>query len=451
MQSASDVDNDDNESDKSANSHQVQRLRGGADDGEEENYIEYYDYDEYNDYVRELGPIIDQSEYQPANIYSFKMKPGVHPEAAYNEELDDLPDPRLYKINVDHLHMYVLLYMAYPERPNPCSCYIYYLRHVDERQHEFQERIDYAWASVDKPNIGPKGVQRYPVFKSVVNDHSLIVKLISAAWDPVVRSRQIKIRIEGYLRKLETHFERTLDDIIYSNVEWDYLTRSPAPKDSFLRWHRWRCYFLNRMHRYDDHCDLSELSIIDDHPEGPAEWRVVDELRAEKRNWFYMDSLTVQFFKIPCGFQEEVIPVDPRSTIGDVAFWDQIPLWKLPDAFQFLPIQRIYNNQATPTDTPTLLERQFLLSVFMEQQTSYPKWGSSVKQKKQVVELDNTHGWGPAPEVQAADNDDDVEDNEERLVEIIDVSDNDEEEQDPPPPKRLRVVHESSDNRNLGT
>jgi hypothetical protein len=347
--------------------------------------------------------------------------------------------------------MNVLLYLHYPERVNPCSCYLYYLRHVDERKHEFQERIDYAWASVDKPSLGPNNVVRFPVFKSVVNDHSLIVKLISAAWDPVVRSRQIKIRIESYLRKLEPHFERTLDDIIYSNVEWDYLTRSPAPKDSFLRWHRWRCYFLNRMHRYDDHCDLSELSIIDDHPEGPAEWRVVDELRAEKRNWFYMDSLTVQFFKIPCGFQEEVIPVDPRSTIGDVAFWDQIPLWKLPDAFQFLPIQRIYNNQATPTDTPTLLERQFLLSVFMEQQTSYPKWGSSVKQKKQVVELDNTHGWGPAPEVQAADNDDDVEDNEERLVEIIDVSDNDGEEQDPPPPKRLRVMHESSDNRNLGT
>ena len=93
-----------------------------------------------------------------------------------------------------------------------------------------------------------------------------------------------------------------------------------------------------------------------------------------------------------------------------------------------------------------------MLSVYMEQHhPSYPKWGSSVQQKKQVVELDNTHGWGPAQEVQVADNNDDVEDNEERLVEIIDVSDNDEEEQDPPPPKRLRVVHESSDNRNLGT
>jgi hypothetical protein len=305
-------------------------LRGGADDGEEENYIEYYDYDEYNDYVRDLGPVIAQSEYQPENVYSFKLKPGVHHASAYNEELDDLPDPRLYHIDVDKLHMNVLLYLHFPERVNPCSCYLYYLRHIDERKHEFQERIDYAWASVDKPNIGPNKVVRFPVFKSVVNDHSLIVKLISAAWDPVVRSRQIKIRIESYLRKLEPHFGRTLDDDIYSNVEWDYLTRSPAPKDSFLRWHRWRCYFLNRMHRYEDRCDLGDLSFIDDHPEVPAEWRVVDELRAEKRNWFYMDSLTIQFFKIPCGFQDDVIPVDPRSTIGDISFWDQIPLWKLP-------------------------------------------------------------------------------------------------------------------------
>ncbi len=45
----------------------------------------------------------------------------------------------------------------------------------------------------------------------------------------------------------------------------------------------------------------------------------------------------------------------------------------------------------------------------------------------------------------------DVVDHEERRVEIIDVSDNEGEEQFPPPPKRPKVVHESSDNRNLGT
>ncbi len=45
----------------------------------------------------------------------------------------------------------------------------------------------------------------------------------------------------------------------------------------------------------------------------------------------------------------------------------------------------------------------------------------------------------------------DVVDHEERRVEIIDVSDNEGEEQFPPPSKRPKVVHESSDDRNLGT
>jgi hypothetical protein len=72
-------------------SHQVQRLRGGADDDEDDNYIEYQDYDEYDDqWHRQLGPLIAQSEYQHENVYSFKLNPGIHHES----ELNDLPDPR---------------------------------------------------------------------------------------------------------------------------------------------------------------------------------------------------------------------------------------------------------------------------------------------------------------------------------------------------------------------
>jgi hypothetical protein len=32
----------------------------------------------------------------------------------------------------------------------------------------------------------------------------------------------------------------------------------------------------------------------------------------------------------------------------------------------------------------------------MQQTTSCPKWGSSVQQKKLVVEIDINHAWGPA-------------------------------------------------------
>ncbi len=321
MQSASDIDNDENESAESAISHQVQRLRGGADDDKDENYIEYHDYEEYHDeWYRELGPVIAQSEYQHDNVYSFKLNPDIHHENAYNEKLDDLPDPRLYGINVDELHMHLLLYMAYPERPNPVSCYIQYLRHVDKTKGEFQDWINAAWTSLDKPHPGPNEIPRYPVIKSVLTDPCLIVNLISTSPDPIVRSRQIKIAIKSYVRKIEPHFGRKLNEEFYNNVEWDFFTKSPQPKDSFLRWHRWRCYFLNRLHRYEDDYDIRHLSMIDDHPEGPPAWREVDELRATKRNRFYMDFQTIQFFKIPCGFQEDVIPIDSRSTLGDISF-----------------------------------------------------------------------------------------------------------------------------------
>ncbi len=161
-------------------------------DGEDENYIEYFDYEEYDDdnWHRELGPVITQTEYQPENVYSFKLNPDFNHDSAYDEELDDLPDPRLYDINVDDLlHMHLLLHMAYPERPNPVSCYIQYRRHVDITKSHFQEWIDDAWKSLDKPLPSPNGVPRYPVIKNVVSDHSLIVNLVSANSDPIIRSK----------------------------------------------------------------------------------------------------------------------------------------------------------------------------------------------------------------------------------------------------------------------
>ena len=66
------------------------------------------------------------------------------------------------------------------------------------------------------------------------------------------------------------------------------------------------------------------------------------------------------------------------------------------------------------------------------------------------MDIDN-HGWGPATDEQVTASDDDVNDNEEWLVEIIDVSDNDDDDQDPTSPKKQKVEHASSDYRNLGT
>ena len=54
------------------------------------------------------------------------------------------------------------------------------------------------------------------------------------------------------------------------------------------------------------------------------------------------------------------------------------------------------------------------------------------------------HGWGPQ-EVTNSENE-----HTPRNVDVVDLSEDD-GEQDPPPPKKPKVVHESSDDRNLGT
>jgi hypothetical protein len=159
-----------------------------------------------------------------------------------------------------------------------------------------------------------------------------------------------------------------------------------------------------------------------------------------------MDSQTVQYYKIQCGFQEEVIPLDSQATLGNIPFWEQVPLWQVGNA-RFTPVTRIYNNKATPLDPPQLLVWSLQLATFMQLHQG-PKWGRNVQQKKQVVDIGN-HGWGPATDEEVVASSANVDDDEERHVEIIDLSDND--DQVPPPPKKPRVVYESSDNRNLGT
>ena len=70
------------------------------------------------------------------------------------------------------------------------------------------------------------------------------------------------------------------------------------------------------------------------------------------------------------------------------------------------------------------------LANFMQLSTSGPKWGRNIQQKK---------SW--------------------TLIIMVGVQllmnksqlDNDDDDQDPPPPKKQKVIHESSDNRNLGT
>jgi hypothetical protein len=203
-----------------------------------------------------------------------------------------------------------------------------------------------------------------------------------------------------------------------------------------------------------DRENLDALSPIDDLPEGPPNWRDIDELRAEQRNWFIMCSVTSQYTKVPCGFQDGVIPRDNDVDLEDIVFWEQIPLWKRGPHDNFLPLTRIWNNCARDQIADHLSHRHIRLTAYLQRPDS--KWGSVAQ--KNGISTDNP--WGIQPQSLPGEAQDQgcgprvvtnsEDEHTRRNVEVVDVSD-DECEQDPPPPKKPKVVHESSDDRNLGT
>jgi hypothetical protein len=348
------------------------------------------------------------------------------------------------------LNMYVLLYLANPTRPHPFHLYEQYMRHVDPVQKEYQVTVEWAWTVLHTE------AEKHKATPCLLSDPNLIIKYLPPflSTDPHLRSRQIMIVMERYIRQIEPHFHQHLDKAYRDNVEWDYFTKSPTPKASFLRWCRWKCYFVNRYHRYMDRDNLDALSPIDDLPEGPPNWRDVDELRTQHRNWFIMDSVTSQYKQVPCGFQDDVIPKDDDVELRDIVFWEQIPLWKRGPYGNFLPLTRIWNNCANDQEAEHLSHRHTRLTAFLQRPDS--KWGSVAQkngistynpwgiQPQSQPETAQDHGWGK----QVATNSKDKRTS--RNVEVVDVSEDD-EEQDPPPPKKPKVVHESSDDRNLGS
>jgi hypothetical protein len=411
--------------------YRVVRLRGGADDAnqdaDDENQDPLDDYDwradmksespsflavpelHYDAVTPSIGPLIQLSPYQPDDIFSMKLQ---SPEGnIYSDEIDDLPDPRHYDINVECLYLHVLLFMQeYDTTRHPFHDYGNYLRWIDPDKKEYRTSVALAWDTLYSESPPKRRI------KSIVHEPTLIAQKFQRAAmhikDPSQRYRQFQIAIEAYVRSIEYHFHKKLMDY-NDNVQWDMLTELPSPKDSYLRWIRWRCYFRNRLNSYLDHPE-SILSPIDDITQGCPQWREVDELRATKRNWFVMDREISQYVLLASSdgeaYQEDTIPAHSDIRRKDILYWDLVPLWNLRN--QYTPQERIFNSESDEFIADYRSPRQQRMVNYL--QSRKPKWGRNVVQK-----IDDPDGWG--------------------------------DEQYPPAPKKLKVVHESLDDRNLGS
>jgi hypothetical protein len=402
----------------------VFRLRGGAD---EVNHVEDDDdYDwradmrskspsflavpefDYNEVTQPIGPLIQLSPYQPDDIFLMKVKSSEG--MVYHDEIDDLPDPRHYNISVEDLYVQVLLFVQAEDTDrHPFHDYSRYLRWVDPVKKEYHTSVNLAWDTLYSDSPPTRRI------RSILHDHTLIATKIQRAamriTDPSQLYRQFQIIIEAYVRSIQYHFYKKLMDY-NDNVEWDMLTELPSPKDSNLRWIRWRCYFRNRLNRFLDDPDTIP-SPIDDVTQGCPQWREVDELPATKRNWFVMYREISQYVWLASQgepYQEDIIPAHQAIRRKHILYWDLIPLWKHHG--QYTPQQRIFNSEAEELIPDYQSPRQQRMVNYL--QSREPKWG-----RKVVQILDDPDGW--------------------------------DDDQFPPAHKKLKVVQESSDNSNLGS
>ena len=130
--------------------------------------------------------------------------------------------------------------------------------------------------------------------------------------------------------------------------------------------------------------------------DGCPQWRMVDELRATKRNWFVMYQKINQYVWLasPEGaYQEDVIPAHSARQRQDILYWDLIPLWKLRG--RYTPQQRIFNSALEELPAEYQSPRHQRMDKYL--QARKPKWGRNVDQI-----IDDPEGWDadqfpPAP------------------------------------------------------
>jgi hypothetical protein len=72
---------------------------------------------------------------------------------SYSDEIDNLPDPRIYNISVEDLYVHVLLFIQDAQGPNAFHHYERYLRWVDPDKKDYQDAINFILKHDEFANI----------------------------------------------------------------------------------------------------------------------------------------------------------------------------------------------------------------------------------------------------------------------------------------------------------
>jgi hypothetical protein len=196
----------------------------------------------------------------------------------------------------------------------------------------------------------------------------------------VKRKQEVNRALNKFVIRLEIHIEALSWYDTLDNVQWGIGTGEPTPKITWLRFLRWRRYYL--------HLLLSGIAFTPQdepfNPEGPPNLRSRDSERMRLTNCFALCKSTGQFESNSLGCHRAADPEDPLPRFPNVCDDDIL-------AYQFKSMWTInlheYDVEAvwiykgttltlasTPNGKPKLTRRQKRLQNYLANR--YPEWGS---------------------------------------------------------------------------
>jgi hypothetical protein len=216
-----------------------------------------------------------------------------------------------------------------------------------------------------------------------------------------MRKRQLNRALLTFVIRLEIHIEsKTWYDTL-DNVYWGIGNAEPSPKLSWLRYIRWRQYFL--------HLKLSGITRTppDTLPIafGPPYLRPQDKVRMGYTNCFALCLSSGQFASNNTGCHnaydpEEMLPNFPNVKSDDIILYQFKSIWTLDlNDFDVHPHVNSTRTNTTITYKLTSLKKDCLSSrqrkVMDHLSMQYPEWGrksvSSTATEKESAEIQD--GW----------------------------------------------------------
>jgi hypothetical protein len=293
-------------------------------------------------------------------------------------ELDDLPDPRLYNIDVVHLRRLAR---------QACS----------DCGSRFDPTYENYMLEVEKVNLQTAMMDNYVQNLDFVLDRHLdnLLNMNISKQNPLMffpaklhrtcketRRSEINKALNKFVIRLDVHIEaKTWYDSL-DNVYWGVATDEPSPKLSWLRFIRWRRYFL--------HLVLSGICFTpadaDPQASGPPCLREIDKERMDLTNCFALCQSTGQYVHNNRGCYRATDPeereaVFPNVQVNDIIYYHYKSIWSLRDYDNFQTHTKWnytrWNNSLRLGYTPVVTGKLSLQQkrVFDYLKDRYPEWG----------------------------------------------------------------------------